>query len=111
MPKFDENPYEHIQDISLSCSVAAGSILAIGSLFSLELVGIIAGLFLIVIGSSAKGVLRLILNRVMMKANIVCVIGGGIIFPFGFYHEAIFLIPLIMLCGWLAIFYGNFDSL
>lgn len=111
MPKFDENPYEHFSDIPLACSVAAGVMLSIGFLLCLELMGVLAGVFLFLMGVTARGIYQLVFNRIMAKANFICLVGGGVIFLFGFYNEPILLLPMLLLFGWFAVFWSNFDEL
>ncbi|WP_415897651.1 hypothetical protein [Neptuniibacter sp. QD57_21] len=111
MPIFDDNSCEHIHDMSLAAGGASGIMISIGFFLSLELVGGLAGLFLAVMGLSHKAVYKLVFNKLMAKANWVLIVGGGLIFPFGFLFQPLFFIPLICIVLWCALFLGSFEQL
>lgn len=112
MPSFDKNPYEHIQDIPLACSVVIGLQIIIGSIFTLDLFLGVAGLILTIVGLTASGIYKLVFNKAMTKVNTLCIAVGGALYPLAFsFHESFFLIPFIFLIWWLAVFYGKFEQL
>ncbi|GGK67124.1 hypothetical protein [Amphritea balenae] len=68
MPQFEKNPHEYISTIPLAWLFVGGATVSIGCLLVAKWEGVIAMLGPLITG----GVLNLVFNSVMQKANYLC---------------------------------------
>ncbi|WP_019622560.1 hypothetical protein [Amphritea japonica] len=113
MLKFDENHHEHMYTISLAFTLILGITAIAGCFFAVRLDGIIFGVITVLLAISSGGVQEIVFNKIMRKANYLCVIIGGSAITLGllFEVEGLFFLSALVLIAWLILCIAKFDEI
>lgn len=113
LPKFDSDPHVYMYSISLVFTLMLGITVITGCLLAVRLEGIIFGVITVLLAISAGGIQKLVFNKVMRKANYLCITIGGTAITLGLHFEVegLFFLSALVLITWLIFFMAKFDEL
>lgn len=110
---FKDDDYEYMYTGPLAASLVLGITFLLGSLLALDIRGILFGLAVLFFPLiSGEGVIKLVINKPMVKTNKICITAGSLfMFSAITFSDGFFIPYIITLMIWGLYFLINFDEI
>ena len=109
---FNDNYHEYINTIPLAGLLVLGSTILLGSLFALNIGGVLFGCIALSFPIFIGRVVKLVINKPMAKINIICIaVGSLFIFSSLVFSDGFFVPYIITVIIWALLFFKHFDEI